>query len=101
MVQRSVLSQMIQRSVLSQMMIAQQLPDLSKLQKLRAAVTASNHTDTTKKETAETGASKDELNEYLRELKESIEELHSTPYASELYLLILPILIEIKKNEHF
>jgi len=91
---------MTQRSALSKMMIAQQLPDLSKLQKLHAAADAGNQAGAQKKVVPRTGASKDELNKYLRELKESIEELHASPYASELYLLILPLLIEIKKHEH-
>jgi len=86
------------RNKQAQRLIAQQLPDLHKLIQL---LTFAEHIRDGKAEKAllKPNASASELDEYHSELKSKLDELLSTAYATELYLLILPTLIEIKQTD--
>jgi len=79
-------------------LIAQQLPDLEKLQQLWTSVeciAANTAGDEAKQPTV----SAKQLNEYHQELAAKIHELLHTPYCTELYLVILPALIAAKSVE--
>jgi len=86
------------RTKKAQALIAQQLPDLDKLQKLLNF--SEQVRDRSLHKTApKPNATKRELIQYHEELKSKLDELLSTAYTTELYLLLLPTLIEIKKSE--
>jgi len=79
-------------------LIAQKLPNLDKLQKL---LVFSEHVRgrSLHKTAPEPNATTRELIQYHEELKNKLNELLSTAYITELYLLLLPTLIEIKRSE--
>ena len=86
------------RTKKAQALIAQQLPDLDKLQKL-LSFCEQVRDRSLHKIAPEPNATKRELIQYHEELKSKLDELLSTAYTTELYLLLLPILIEIKQTE--
>jgi len=80
-------------------LIAQQLPSLETLEKLFESV-AYTRDITDKKSATLPTTSAMELNEFHLELRAKIDELLNTEYNTTLYLLLLPLLIEIKKKHN-
>lgn len=82
----------------AQAIIAQQLPNVDKLQQLLLAAQCVRDSAENRPITLPS-VSSITLDEYHQELKSQLAELLSTPYATELYLLILPTLIKIKQGD--
>ena len=78
-------------------LVAQQLPSLKHLEQLFISVTAAKHTSEGKQPKL-ADVSTHKLDEYHTELRGKLDELMSTPYATELMLIILPVLIRVKKD---
>ena len=81
----------------AQRLLAQQLPDVKKLQQLHKSVIAT-YTMAAGDKPAMPDVSTKELDEYHEELRSKVDELLRTPYATALYMFLLPVLIEIKET---
>ena len=86
-----------EQTIQAKKLIAQQLPDLEKWNKLHQSVEARASKAAGTKPTFP-DVSRHELGIYHNELKNKLMELLSTPYTTDLYLLLLPFLIEIKET---
>jgi|AntRauTorckE6833_2_1112554.scaffolds.fasta_scaffold14455_2 hypothetical protein len=82
----------------AQAIIAQQLPDKYKLQQLLLAAEFVRDI-VERKPATPPAAGPIALDEYNQELRVQLNELLSTAYATELHLLILPLLMKIKQGD--
>ena len=78
-------------------LIAQQLPPLEQLKALFASADCLIAKDEGRS-VAYPSCTGHELDSYQKELWDKISELSTTPYSTELNLLLLPVLIEIKSR---